>query len=282
MSCTISDYVLILNPSKCGSSWLAHGMTIRPYMAFPREFDFLFFVGFPLDRQWNAATAEDEEYLRIRQDETLTNDQKLCRLYEIEHTRRSDAQLLIDKAPSNIHLFLNYRHLYRNLKTILLYRDPRDVYVSNELYHQRRLELVDQRDDIGTADYLRSSHVFASSMSNCARALQVEKQLVEDGVEFLRVTYEQMKADYVDVLTTAIDFCGIEIDGTTEVTSNYVKHPIPYAEHLQRARDFKPLFRKGIVGDWKNHITTDDAKEVVKEKWGNLLIDLGYESGFAW
>jgi hypothetical protein len=282
MSSVLADYVLILNPSKCGSSWLAHGMTILPYMAFPREFDFLFFIGFPPERQWNAATATDEDFLRVRGDDTLTDDQKLCRLYEIERIRRSDAGILIDKAPSNIHLFLEYRHLYRNTKTILLFRDPRDVYISNELYHQRQLELVDRHDDIGTADYLRASHVFASSMSNCAKVNQVEKQLQEDGVDVLRISYEQMKADYVDVLTRVIDFCGIKIENSTEVRSNYVDHAIPYAEHLQKAKDFKPLFRKGIVGDWKNYISTTEAKDVIKEEWGDLLIELGYESGRDW
>ena len=282
MSSVLADYVLILNPSKCGSSWLAHGMTIMPYMAFPREFDFLLFLGFPPERQWNPATAMDEEFLRVRDDDTLTDDQKLCRLYEIERIRCSDAEILIDKAPSNIHLFLEFRHLYRNTRTVLLYRDPRDVYISNEFFHQRQLALVDQHDDIGTASYLRASHVFLTSMSICAKVLQAEKQLREDGVDFLRVSYEQMKVDYVDVLTRVIDFCGVKIENSTEVRSNYVDHAIPYAEHLQRAKEFKPLFRKGIVGDWKNYISTDEAKDVVKEEWGDLLIELGYESGFDW
>jgi hypothetical protein len=278
----LTHYVLILNPSKCGSSWLAHGMTIRPFMAFPREFDFLFFVGFPPERQWNTATATDEAFLDVRDDATLTAEEKLCKIYEIERSRRSDAEILIDKAPSNIHLFLEYRHIYKQTPTILLYRDPRDVYISNELYHQRQLELVEQRDDIGTAEYLRSSHVFASSMSNCAKVRTVERQLQEDGVDFLCVTYEQMKTDFVDVLTRAIDFCGIDVGVSTEVRSNYVEHAIPFAEHLQRAKDFKPLFRKGIIGDWKNYISTPEAKDVVKEKWGDLLIDLGYETGYDW
>lgn len=277
-----AGFVLILNPSKCGSSWLAQGMTVRPYMAFPREFDFLYFIGFPLDRQWNAGTIEDEEFLQVRANDELTNDEKLCSLYEIERQRHSNVGWLIDKAPSNIHNFMTYRHLFRDTPTVLLYRDPRDVFVSNEFYHQRQLELVDRNENIGTADYLRSSHVFKASMSNCARLQRIEKQLEEDGVDALKITYEEMKSDFVAVVTRVINSCGVEIADDDEVTSNYVETPIPFAEHLQRARDFKPLFRKGVTGDWKNYITTPEAKDFVKEGWGDLLIELGYETGTDW
>ena len=58
--------------------------------------------------------------------------------------------------------------------------------------------------------------------------------------------------------------------------------PMPLAEHLERARTFRPLFRKGIVGDWSNHLTTGEAKDKVKEMAGDLLIELGYESDYRW
>ena len=42
-----------------------------------------------------------------------------------------------------------------------------------------------------------------------------------------------------------------------------------------------PTFRKGQIGDWKNHFT-EEHKELFKKIAGQLLIDLGYESDFNW
>lgn len=282
MSSVLEDYLLVLNPAKCGSSWLAHGLTISPFMSFPREFDFLYFLGFPLENQWNAETAEDKEFLAVRADNSMSPDAKLVRLYEIERTRRQKIGMLVDKAPSNIHCFLRFRNLFRNTKTVILYRDPRDVYISNELYLQRQLHKVEQHDDVGSLDYLGQSTVFEASIKSCEKVLAAERQLEEDGVDFLKITYEGMKQDFVGVLSRVIEFSGVEVADDAPVSSHYVEQPIPFSEHIRRAREFKPLFRKGIVGDWKNHITTAEAKTFVKERCGDLLVALGYEDGKDW
>jgi lipopolysaccharide transport system ATP-binding protein len=39
--------------------------------------------------------------------------------------------------------------------------------------------------------------------------------------------------------------------------------------------------RKGIVGDWKNHFDPQ-LKEAFKQRYGQLLIDTGYEEGMDW
>ncbi len=40
-------------------------------------------------------------------------------------------------------------------------------------------------------------------------------------------------------------------------------------------------FRKGVVEDWKNHLT-EKHKEVLKRRAGQMLIDFGYETDFDW
>ena len=40
-------------------------------------------------------------------------------------------------------------------------------------------------------------------------------------------------------------------------------------------------FRKAIVGDWKNYFT-DSVKALFKEKFGQVLIDTGYERDYDW
>jgi len=45
--------------------------------------------------------------------------------------------------------------------------------------------------------------------------------------------------------------------------------------------DIKSHYRKGQQGDWMNHFNSKH-KEVFKEKYGQLLIDLGYEKDLNW
>jgi hypothetical protein len=54
----------------------------------------------------------------------------------------------------------------------------------------------------------------------------------------------------------------------------------------QRARkqgeaDPNSHFRKGIEGDWKNHLKPDHIARL-KEVAGDKLIELGYEKDFNW
>jgi len=40
-------------------------------------------------------------------------------------------------------------------------------------------------------------------------------------------------------------------------------------------------YRKGVAGDWQNHLAGEN-KALFKERWGQLLIDLGYEQNLDW
>ncbi len=45
--------------------------------------------------------------------------------------------------------------------------------------------------------------------------------------------------------------------------------------------DVNSHYRKGISGDWKNHFNQEHI-DLFKEKWGDLLIKLGYETDITW
>lgn len=45
--------------------------------------------------------------------------------------------------------------------------------------------------------------------------------------------------------------------------------------------NLKSHFRKGISGDWVNHFT-EDHKNYFKEKYNDLLVQLGYEKDYNW
>ena len=45
--------------------------------------------------------------------------------------------------------------------------------------------------------------------------------------------------------------------------------------------DHKSHYRKGVVGDWRNHFS-ELHRKAFKESTGTLLVDLGYESNSNW
>lgn len=50
-------------------------------------------------------------------------------------------------------------------------------------------------------------------------------------------------------------------------------------QRLSRKSSF--TFRRGIIGDWKNHFS-DEHKDAFKSQAGNYLIDWGYETDWSW
>jgi hypothetical protein len=50
---------------------------------------------------------------------------------------------------------------------------------------------------------------------------------------------------------------------------------------IQGQQDIKSHYRKGIIGDWKNHFTQEHTKKF-KSNYNDLLLKLGYESDDQW
>ncbi|WP_446348093.1 sulfotransferase domain-containing protein [Coleofasciculus sp. F4-SAH-05] len=40
-------------------------------------------------------------------------------------------------------------------------------------------------------------------------------------------------------------------------------------------------FRKGTIGDWRNHFT-NEHKQAFKDVCGDILIKMGYADGYDW
>jgi hypothetical protein len=112
--------------------------------------------------------------------------------------------------------------------------------------------------------------------------LECEELLQRAKIPHLRLTYEQLIEDFGTAVRRALDFSGLGLTDEDLVQSPGVEKPRPLSEHLEDAVNVRPLFRKGVVGDWRNHLKTDEAKDIVKELAGDLLIELGYESDYRW
>lgn len=279
---SLLDYLFILNPSKCGSTWLAKTLSVRPHLLNPGEMDFLFFLEFPLEMQWNRATTDDPEFLAVREDLSASPLEKLEELYRLKKARHPDVRMLIDKSPSNVLVFPRYFHLFRSSRIIVLQRDPRDVFVSMEFFYQGVLKNKPVHRDLDDPDYLLHRSSLWYAIKTARATLECERLLNRSRIPFLRISYEELVADFGRVARRVLEYTGLGLEEDTSVLPRDQKVTVPLGDHLARAQTAKPLFRKGVVGNWRQHLRSEATKNVVKELGGDLLVELGYEPDGAW
>ena len=97
----------------------------------------------------------------------------------------------------------------------------------------------------------------------------------------LLLRYEDLIRDEHAAFNRMFDFAGVTADAESRTKAIEAES---FANRSGRARgqeDITSHHRKGVSGDWRNHFD-DRLKEIFKEKFGQTLIDTGYESGFDW
>jgi lipopolysaccharide transport system ATP-binding protein len=99
--------------------------------------------------------------------------------------------------------------------------------------------------------------------------------------EALFLRYEDLIADEQGGFAKIIKHCQIDVSPsrlTQIVNENSFKNR---AGRKPGEEDVTSHYRKGVSGDWQNHFT-DNIKAAFKEKFGQILIDTGYEKDMNW
>lgn len=172
-------------------------------------------------------------------------------------------------------------------RTVFIVRDPRDVVVSSTFYMTRLERHVMHRryaEDF-TTDHDRIMATITgfppgpNGLGSVSIARRIEGYLAwpsapgVHGCRFEDLVGPNGGGD-PDVQRTQI-----------EAIARHLGHS-PTEEHIDRlARktwsENSPTFRKGAIGDWRNHFT-DEHKAAFKEVAGDHLIALGYEPDLDW
>jgi hypothetical protein len=171
-------------------------------------------------------------------------------------------------------------------RTIVMLRDPRDVAVSTVFYVSRlkRHRLYERFNSEITSfdDRLMASIVGVAAGSR--RGLVPINR---------RISRYKRWLDVPNVFPCRFeDLIGPSGGGSVERQraaiigiSNHVARPVgPDEADGLAARTWSTnssTFRKGTIGDWRNHFT-EEHKDAFKALAGDLLIDLGYESDLDW
>ena len=143
---------------------------------------------------------------------------------------------------------------HRNIRVLNIKRDIRDVVVSAYYHYKRTSER-----EIGFSEYYWRIGRFKAH-----EVMEYNQNWSADDGAILFTEYESLKKDFHAEVAKIALFLGIEasderIGRIQEKTS---------IENLRKSRGEEALeegsrfFRKGVIGDWKNHFSEDELKDV--------------------
>lgn len=165
-------------------------------------------------------------------------------------------------------------------KFVFLYRDPRDQLISQIFWVMR----VDPTDPICAIKDLNRQ------ITSLITGTDKIKPFFENWFAPLYHEVEKVPLGYVCKVKFE-DIIGSRGGGSDEnqlstilEIANFLDKPLSFEE----AQDIVShlwgnpgTFRKGIIGDWKNYFTPEHI-QLYKERYGNILIELGYETDMNW
>ena len=180
--------------------------------------------------------------------------------------------------------------LLYNIKTLFIYRDPRDQIVSAAYYLPTR-EAKASRMSHGSliTDLIHNSCQWWAIIFQGSNVKPVGN---------INAFYRHLMKwqDYSFVYSIRFeDLIGEKGGGSFSKQVEAIMNIADFIDHsisLERAQQIAytlhganskkmDTFRKGLIGEWKTHFNEKQKKEF-KQVAGQLLIDLGYEKDFNW
>jgi hypothetical protein len=187
------------------------------------------------------------------------------RFYRFLRDRLEPGRYLLEKSPSNVHQVAHIRAVFPEAKLLVIYRDGRDVVVSDRFF---------------TVEHLGKPFSFAAAVEGWRRDMEAHQRYAE--TERLHAcSYEALLGDGAPVVERILDHLGLAYDDALVASMIERASFRFYAGRERGQEDRKRFYRKGIAGDWKNHLSAED-KKVFKDIAGDMLVTLGYEKDLDW
>lgn len=181
---------------------------------------------------------------------------------------------------------INHIHTFRPYRGFHVIRDPRDIVVSAYFSHRyshpigewlkEQRELLNQVD---LEDGIRHSIDFRSNQFN--RMGQWNYQMPK----IYETKFEILTSDPYDEFSRIFHFLGLMPQRLNSRILEEILHHHSFerlAEGRKRGQEnHQHHYRKGIHGDWAQYFS-EENREYFKRNYGQLLIDLGYETDSSW
>jgi len=172
---------------------------------------------------------------------------------------------LAEKTPNNIHFVPFIRSVFPKAKLILIYRDGRDVVVS-EKFHKNREG--------------KKTWTMEASARTWSDAIDAQLEYA-DTYDIFVLSYEELLTNGSILVGKILEFLAIPTDIETNETMLGLSSIKSLTGRNEGKENQNSFYRKGVSGDWRNHFTESD-KAVFKSVTGDRLMRLGYERNDSW
>jgi len=166
-----------------------------------------------------------------------------------------------------------------NVKLVNIYRDPRDVIVSN-IFYLAKLEphLGGWNEEFRSMNEIERIKYFI--VNGDFSLSKLEKWFDFEGS--YKIKYEDLLKNSFFELQRLFKWLDIKVeaDGIEKTIQNYSSKKM-----TEQKPDRSWFFRKGISGDWKNYFNAECAymfKNAKNGRWNNLLLKMEYEEEKDW
>ena len=231
---------------------------IRPFPFLPLTFKCV------VHHHWNYHPSLDRSIYVIRdgRDVMVSSYMAAMRVYQLRGQAMDSLGRSVTK--DLVRSVGNYAHVYRRLRSLFGEDfDPWDVeqnlpvFIEAEMKKPIRFSVQQNWTEHVRSWYLRS-------------------------VNTMFVKYEDMLQEAVEVLSKALmALVGSEID-ERQVKLTVERYSFEKKTgRLPGTEDKFSFVRKGMRGDWQNHFSKE-ARQVFDHYAGDLLVELGYETGHGW
>jgi len=174
------------------------------------------------------------------------------------------SRYLLEKTPMNIHCVPLIRSVFPQAKLIAIYRDGRDVVVSDKFYSAQ----------------IHHHWSLEASAERWRSAMQAQLDHAE-GQGIHSLSYESLHAAGHDEVRKVLGFLGLPSDDRA-IDDMLERSSFRATTGRRPGEERQDRFnRKGVVGDWRNHFG-EEEKETFKRIAGDILIALGYEQDNDW
>uniref|UniRef100_A0A8C9XCR7 Sulfotransferase n=1 Tax=Sander lucioperca TaxID=283035 RepID=A0A8C9XCR7_SANLU len=146
----------------------------------------------------------------------------------------------------------------KKTKTLVIFRNPKDTLVSSYYFYDKLpLHPSVQSWESFYSNFLSGDIVWGSYFDH---ALAWEKRMDDPNV--MIVTYEELKQDLSEGVRQISTFFGFSL---TEAQVQQIAEGSTFSAMKEKYANMvtgNNLFRKGEVGDWKNHFTPEQSQEM--------------------
>jgi hypothetical protein len=270
------EKLFITGCPKSGTTWLVKSLNGHPQIVAEGEGRFAWRLYSLLDQAANQFNQDQQTmggsplgmvkscdfYTMIR---SMT-DNVFLRYLSASEKPLANVRVVADKTPQHIFCADALRTIYPDCRFINIVRDPRDAATS-ALFHLAKT-------DPQPRDQYIESFITRSWRGSVEEALKVERKL--GPAAFLNVRYEDLHSNATAVLRKCLTFLNVDSSPLALESCREAGSFEKLSGGRRRGQsDSNSFYRKGVVGDWVNHIDPDLANRCCAQV-AELMRHFGY------